>query len=109
MRKHVHFRCSEDIFLKSNVLIALWSVAVILLYQCIKLHFSQGMHKSRDSSFNWDKFCRAAPNILGGFLHGTCFTSTFGRLMFGGGFYTFFLLQNLYTPVLALTFISSVV
>jgi hypothetical protein len=106
-KKNVPFRCNEDIFLKPNVLIALRSVAVKLLFQCIKLHFSQGMHKSRESGFNCDKFCRAAPNILGVFLCGTCFNSTFGWLKFARGFYIS--LQNLYTPVLALTFICSVV
>ena len=49
------------------VLIALCSVAVKLIFQCFKLHFSQGMYKSRESSFNCDKFFRGAPNILGGF------------------------------------------
>jgi len=65
MKKHFHFRCNEDIFLKSKVLIVLWSVAVTPLYRCIK-HFNQGIHKSRELSFNCDKFCKAAPNILGG-------------------------------------------
>ena len=72
-----------------SVVIALWSVAVRLLFQRIKLHFTQGMHKSRESSFKCDKFFRGAPNILGGFLYGTRFKSTFGRLKFGGGFYNF--------------------
>jgi hypothetical protein len=89
------------------VLIALWSVSVKLIFQCIKRHFNQGMHNSRETIFICDKFFRGAPNILGDFLYGTCFKSTFGRLKFGGGFYIF--LQNLYTPVLGLTFICSVV
>ena len=83
-------KSNEDILLKPNVLIVLWSVAVKLLFRCIKLHFIQGMQKSRESGFNCEKFCRAAPNILGGFLYGTCFKSTFGRLNFGGGVYIFF-------------------